>query len=118
MDENNDDVKNEETSEETSEETTEETSEETNEEENTEEETVEDEKDVDYADDDIIEMLKSQKEAIKSVEAQIESIKDIVAVFVENGGTVREDNLNDENEVVEEDFGLDNLGIDELDLSL
>lgn len=106
---------NEETTEETTEETAEETSEETTEEEREE---FEEEKDADYARDDIIEMLKSQKDSISEIKASIESIKDIVAVFVENGGTVREDVLDDENPVVEEDFGYDEISIDALDLSL
>lgn len=115
-----DEEKNEEIKEETSEENSEEeTSEEVTEESVDEaEENFEEEKDADYARDDIIKMLKSQRDAITEIKGAIEGIKDIVAIFVENGGTVREDVVEDENEVVEEDFGLDNVGIDELDLSL
>lgn len=114
-----DDEKNANNSEETTEETTEESTEETINE-NVEEarEDFEEEKDADYARDDIIEMLRSQKESISEIKSALEGIKDIVAVFVENGGTVREDVMIDENPVVEEDFGLDNIDIDELDLSL
>ena len=93
-----DEEKKEEIREETSDENSEETSEEATEESVDEaEENFEEEKDADYARDDIIEMLKSQRDAITEIKGAIEGIKDIVAVFVENGGTVREDVIEDEN---------------------
>ena len=80
-----------------------------------EEETKDEIRDEDYRQDDTIEMLRGLKEEINELRASMNSMKDSMAIFIENGGTVRE--------IDEEETEIDNpyekwVAIEDMDFSL
>ena len=80
-----------------------------------EEETKDEIRDEDYMQDDTIEMLRGLKEEINELRSSMNSMKDSMAIFIENGGTVRE--------IDEEETEIDNpyekwVAIEDMDFSL
>lgn len=79
-----------------------------------EEETKDEIRDEDYREDDIIEMLRSMKEEFNTLKTDINSVKQSISAFVDNGAVIREDeDINDT-----DDFADDFVSIEDLDLSV
>lgn len=79
-----------------------------------EEETENEIRDEDYREDDIIEMLRELKENFISLRNDIDSVKESVSAFVDNGAVIREDeDISDT-----DDFADDFVEIEDMDLSV
>ena len=79
-----------------------------------EEETKYEIRDEDYREDDIIEMLRELKENFVSLRTDIDSVKQSISAFVDNGAVIREDeDISDT-----DDFADDFVEIEDMDLSI
>lgn len=81
------------------------------------EDTVETEEDkrINYAHDDIIEMLRKIEEKVSRFDTRFDKVEDSIAMFVENGAIIRE---SDETNIPDNSDFSDFVDIDNLDLTL
>ena len=77
--------------------------------------TTEEDKRINYAHDDIIEMLRKIEEMVSTFDARFDRVEDAMAMFVENGAIIRE---SDEASIPENSDYSDFVDIDNLDLAL
>ena len=77
--------------------------------------TTEEDKRINYAHDDIIEMLRRIEEMVSTFDARFDRVEDAMAMFVENGAIIRE---SDEASIPENSDYSDFVDIDNLDLAL
>jgi len=79
-----------------------------------EEETKDEIRDEDYREDDMIEMLRTMKEEMTSLQEQVVSLKTAISQFVDNGAVIREtDDISDT-----DDFADDYVAIEDMNLSV
>lgn len=76
---------------------------------------TEEDKRINYAHDDIIEMLRNIEGMFESFNMRFDKVEDALAMFVENGAIIHEAELNENDQ--DSDFS-DFLDIDNLDLTL
>ena len=77
--------------------------------------TTEEDKRINYAHDDIIEMLRKIEEMVSTFDARFDRVEDAMAMFVENGAIIRE---TDEASIPDNSDFSDFVDIDNLDLTL
>lgn len=77
--------------------------------------TTEEDKRINYAHDDIIEMLRKIEDMVSSFGTRFDKVEDAMAMFVENGAVIHEGETNESEP--DSDFS-DFLDIDNLDLTL
>ena len=76
---------------------------------------TEEDKRINYAHDDIIEMLRKVEETVSRFDARFDKVEDSLAMFVENGAIIRE---ADETNIPDNSDFSDFVDIDNLDLTL
>ena len=76
---------------------------------------TEEDKRINYAHDDIIEMLRKVEETVSRFDARFDKVEDALAMFVENGAIIRE---SDEANIPDNSDFSDFVDIDNLDLTL
>ena len=77
--------------------------------------TTEEDKRINYAHDDIIEMLRKIEDMVSTFDTRFDKVEDALAMFVENGAIIRE---SDEVNIPENSDLSDFVDIDNLDLAL
>lgn len=77
--------------------------------------TTEEDKRINYAHDDIIEMLRKIEDMVSAFDARFDKVEDAMAMFVENGAIIRE---SDEVNIPDNSDFSDFVDIDNLDLTL
>ena len=83
---------------------------------NREEETVDEIRDNDYANDDVIEMLRKIEERLNSFDAKFDAIMGAISMFVDGGAIINEN--VETGDITEDDFAEEFLDIEDLDFSI